>query len=69
MIEELDRGSAAERHEAANAGRRNQVGSGERSDKRRTFRIQEGRVHDHISGLSAAADKVLAGHFNLLWRK
>ena len=37
-----------ETHRANN--RRNQVGSGMRGDKRRTIRLQDGRVVDHLTG-------------------
>ncbi len=30
--------------------RRTQVGTGERGDKRRTVRMQDGTVHDHVTG-------------------
>jgi peptide chain release factor 1 len=32
------------------ASRRSQVGSGMRGDKRRTIRVQDGAVHDHVTG-------------------
>lgn len=32
------------------ARRREQVGSGMRGDKRRTVRVQDGQVHDHVTG-------------------
>ena len=30
--------------------RRQQVGSGQRGDKRRTIRVRDGQVHDHVTG-------------------
>ena len=36
--------------DAENAARRAQVGSGMRGDKRRTIRVQDGQVHDHVTG-------------------
>ena len=44
-----------------------QVGSGERGDKFRTYRFQDGLVKDHRTNRQASIDKVLAGNFNLLW--
>lgn len=34
----------------ARAARRQQVGSGMRGDKRRTIRVQDGQVNDHVTG-------------------
>jgi len=47
--------------------RKNQVGSGERGDKIRTYRFQDGTVKDHRTGRSAQVQKVMAGYFDLLW--
>lgn len=38
------------RRGAEAADRRQQVGSGMRGDKRRTIRVQDGQVHDHVTG-------------------
>lgn len=54
-------GAAA--HDAANASRRRQVGSGERGDKIRTYRSQDDRVVDHRTGRSARMSDVMAGDF------
>jgi len=47
--------------------RQSQIGSGERGDKRRTYRLQEDQVVDHLSGRKARASDVLKGQFNALW--
>ena len=41
--------------------RRGQVGSGMRGDKRRTIRLQDGQVTDHVTGRSWRAEDYLAG--------
>lgn len=64
---ELDRLGALANGSATNATRKSHVGSGERSDKRRTYRFQDDRVIDHITGKSASCSKVMEGGFNLLW--
>ena len=43
-------GESAARREGEAAARKQQVGSGMRGDKRRTIRVQDGQVHDHITG-------------------
>jgi peptide chain release factor 1 len=48
--------------------RKTQMGSGMRGDKIRTYRFQDDRVVDHITGKSASCERVLKGHFELLWR-
>lgn len=48
--------------------RKNQVGSGMRGDKIRTYRFQDDRVQDHITEKVASTKKVLQGNFDLLWR-
>lgn len=41
--------------------RRQQIGSGMRGDKRRTYRFQDDQVVDHISENSMQASKVMKG--------
>ena len=48
--------------------RKQQVGSGMRGDKIRTYRFQDDRVQDHISGKTASVKKAMNGNFDLLWR-
>lgn len=47
--------------------RKDQVGSGMRGDKIRTYRFQDDRVQDHVTGKTASTKRVLQGNFNLLW--
>ena len=47
--------------------RKQQVGSGMRGDKIRTYRFQDDVVKDHITGKTASVKKTLAGNFDLLW--
>lgn len=47
--------------------RRRQVGTGMRGDKIRTYRFQDDRVQDHLTGKTASTKKVLQGNFDLLW--
>ena len=47
--------------------RKNQVGTGMRGDKIRTYRFQDDQVQDHVTGKVASTKRVLAGNFDLLW--
>jgi protein subunit release factor A len=67
IIQKLN-GQMAQSHAAEQSvTRKQQIGSGMRGDKIRTYRFQDDTVKDHITGKSASVDKVLAGNFNLLW--
>jgi peptide chain release factor 1 len=46
--------------------RRDQIGKGERSDKRRTYRVKDGLVIDHITGKSASYKDIQKGKIELL---
>lgn len=67
LREELSRLHASARAAAENGVRRHQVGSGERSDKRRTYRFQEDRVLDHVTGRRATCSEVMSGAWHRLW--
>lgn len=47
--------------------RKNQLGSGMRGDKSRTYREQDDTVLDHRTGKSGQMSKILKGYFDLLW--
>ena len=64
---DLDRLATTRANAAENHLRRQQVGSGERSDKRRTYRFQDGLVHDHITGKSSTVSRIMNGCLDLLW--
>ena len=48
--------------------RRQQVGSGQRGDKVRTYRFQDDVVQDHRTGARAQTSQVMRGHFERLWK-
>jgi protein subunit release factor A len=48
--------------------RRQQIGSGMRGDKRRTYRFQDDSVVDHVTGKSMQASKAMRGVMSWLWR-
>ena len=47
--------------------RKQQVGSGMRGDKIRTYRFQDDVVKDHVTDKTASVKRVLQGNFDLLW--
>jgi peptide chain release factor 1 len=47
--------------------RKEQIGSGMRGDKIRTYRFQDDVVKDHQTNKTASVARVLSGNFNLLW--
>lgn len=49
--------------------RKAQVGSGMRGDKIRTYRFQDDRVQDHLTGLAGKCSTILKGNIDLLWPK
>lgn len=51
----------------ASSERKDQVGSGMRGDKIRTYRFQDDVVCDHRTGKKGSVKKVLSGNFDLLW--
>ena len=55
-------------HLQSNAVRGAQIGTGERSDKRRTYRFRDDLVTDDVTGLSAKCSRFMKGDVDLLWR-
>lgn len=67
MLTLLDSLTSKDKYIIIAKDRKEQVGSGMRGDKTRTYRFQDDTVKDHISGRSAKASIVLSGRFDLLW--
>jgi peptide chain release factor 1 len=67
LKEDLAKLETGQRHAQENGMRRRQVGSGMRGDKRRTYRFQEGLVHDHETGKTVDLRRLMAGDFKGLW--
>ena len=67
ILSQLKNGAIFEQKIATAQDRKQQVGSGMRGDKIRTYRFQDDVVKDHNSGKSATVSKVLKGYFDLMW--
>jgi peptide chain release factor 1 len=67
MLEQLKGGAIHEQRIATAQDRKQQVGSGMRGDKIRTYRFQDDIVKDHNSEKTASVNKVLKGYFDLMW--
>lgn len=55
-------------HGQLNDTRASQIGSGERGDKRRTYRLQDGTVKDDITGKKISARDLFKGYVGMLHR-
>ena len=67
LVQQLKGGALSEQKIALAQDRKQQVGSGMRGDKIRTYRFQDDAVKDHISNRSASVAKVMKGNFDLMW--
>lgn len=67
MQQVLHAKSSHQQLKAQSVERKEQMGSGMRGDKIRTYRFQDDVASDHRSGNKANLSKVLSGNFNLLW--
>lgn len=67
LINHLDEMARNDKYTIISKDRKEQVGSGMRGDKIRTYRFQDDTVKDHITGRSSTTTNVLAGKFEILW--
>jgi peptide chain release factor 1 len=67
IIERVDNKSKIQYNNEVAYDRKQQVGSGMRGDKIRTYRFQDDVVKDHITDKTASVKRVLSGNFELLW--
>lgn len=67
ILEQLKGGALYEQRIATAQDRKQQVGSGMRGDKIRTYRFQDDIVKDHNSDKTATVSKVMRGYFDLMW--
>lgn len=67
LVKRLREGAASAEQARASADRLRQMGSGERGDKVRTYRFQDGLVKDHRTMRQASLARVMEGQIQLLW--
>ncbi len=68
LIQRLDAHTSAVQAQEQAGIRKQQVGSGMRGDKRRTYRFQDNTVTDHETGKTSTTKAVMRGDFRALWR-
>ena len=62
-VESIERDKSANNYKNAV---KEQIGNGGRSDKKRTYRVKENLVVDHVTGKSARFSDIVKGKINLL---
>ena len=67
LLAELDRLASSQASAAVNTVRQTQVGSGERSDRRRIWAFQRDVVDDLVTGRSIRCSDALKGQLHRLW--
>lgn len=67
LCAELDKHKGIATAETDRAITRDQVGSGKKSDKRRSVRFQADQVIDHITGKRMTASEYMKGGMDKLW--
>lgn len=67
ITSELDSMIASTKTSNLRKSTQDQIGSGMRGDKRRTYRFRDDAVEDHVTGKGASCDKVMKGYIDLLW--
>lgn len=56
-----------DKHKKLSSDKKQQIGTGMRGDKIRTYRFQDDMVVDHQTGRKTKCSKVMKGRFDLLW--
>lgn len=69
ILKDLDQAAHSDQKNQEKQDRQQQVGSGMRADKRRTYRFQDDKVFDHETGQQHLLSRVMKGDFERLWPK
>ncbi len=67
LLEQLRGKEFKEFKTALDQDRKEQVGSGMRGDKIRTYRFQDDIVKDHVTDKVSSVKQVMKGYFDLMW--
>ena len=67
LTSKLEKSSHSDAHNIIALVKKQQMGTGMRGDKIRTYRFQEDSVTDHKSGKTATCKEVMRGGFDKLW--
>jgi len=67
LLKMLDERASGQVNFELTSTRKEQMGSGMRGDKRRTYRAQDNQVNDHVTGRHSTWERVLRGGFEDLW--
>jgi len=67
LLQQLQNKVASDSKSAIAIDRKEQVGSGMRGDKIRTYRFQDDIVKDHLTGRNGSVKEVMKGNFDILW--
>lgn len=67
LKQKLDSISIDNNHNKVNDNRAKQIGSGQKSDKRRTYRFKDDAVVDHITGKTTSIRQFMKGSIEQLW--
>lgn len=67
MIKRLEFSNLSEHTASTSATRKQQVGTGMRGDKIRTYQLTNDIATDHRTNIKCSAKKVLSGNFDLFW--
>lgn len=68
MIAALDEMKSGQELDILSSIRRDQVGSGMRGDKVRTYRFRDDWVEDHVTGKGTTCSKLMSGNFDAIWK-
>lgn len=68
LKERLQRCSDKNYQDNLDSKRKNQIGTGNRGDKRRTYRVKDDIVIDHITNKKASLKEIQKGNLAILWK-